>query len=68
MKMLFLTLKITGRRKGAKKFGQKRALTVETGKKEASYLPQTIGGVARKVGTKRLRVLLLVFQPLYFLC
>lgn len=61
--------KITGTGKGVRKFGQKRrAPVVEIGMKEAPYLPQKIGGVAKKIGSKRLQVLLLFFQPLYFLC
>jgi len=61
--------KITGTGKRVRKFGQKRwALVVEIGKKEAIYLPQKTESVSWKAGSKRLQGLLLLFQPLYFLC
>lgn len=55
--------KIRGTGKWVRELGQiKRPAVVEARKKEAPYLPERKWAVARKVGSKRLQVLLLFFQ------
>lgn len=68
MLILILIPKITGTRKGVRKFWQKiRTPVVEIGKKEATYLPQKMG-CGKESWQKNLQVLLVFFQHLYFLC